>query len=76
MNQLFVNVHRIVMSGARLTGLEVPNARAKPATGQWVTLLIRTVSVIVTVSGWPTFSIPNVALLTLLIMRRTSADLE
>ena len=40
------------------------------------TLLIRNVSVIVTVSGWPTFSIPNLALLTPLIMRRTAADLE
>ena len=40
-NQFFVNVRRIVMPGARLTRLEVPNARAKPATGQWtVTLLI------------------------------------
>ena len=96
-NQLFVDVRGIVMPGTRLTRLEIPNARAKPAIGQWVarkqmnilkgtfgflvnnvgnTLLIRNVSVIVTVSGWATFSIPNLALLTPLIMRRISADLE
>jgi len=73
---LFVDDRGIVMPGARLTRLEIPNAGAKPATGQWITLLIRNVSVIVTVSGWPTFSIPNLALLNPLIMHRTSADLE
>ena len=73
---MFVDVRGIVMPGARLTRLEIPNARANPATGYCVTLLIRNVSVIVTASGWPTFSIPNLALLTPLIMRRTSVDLE
>ena len=71
-NQLFIDVHGIVMPGAQLTRLEIPNARAKPATGQRGTLLIQTVPVLVTVSGWPTFSIPNLAFLTPLIMRRTS----
>ena len=75
-NQLFVDVRGIVKPGARLTMLKIPNARTKPATGQWVTLLIRTISVIVTVSDWPTFSIPNLALLTPLIINRTAADLE
>ena len=71
-NQLFIDVHDIVMPGAQLTRLEIPNARAKPATGQRGTLLIRTVPVIVTVSGWPTFSISNLAFkLTPLIMHRT-----
>ena len=42
-NQLFIDVHGIV--GAQLTRLEIPNARAKPATGQRGTLLIRTVPV-------------------------------
>lgn len=36
-NQLFVEVRGIVMPGARLTRLKIPNAWAKPATGQWVT---------------------------------------
>ena len=54
-NQLFVDVRSIVKPAARLTRLKIPNARAKPATGQWVTMLIRTVSVMVTVSSWPTF---------------------
>ena len=71
-NQLFIDVHGIVMPGAQLTRLEIPNARAKPATGQRGTLLIRTMPVLVTVSGRPTFSIPNLAVLTPLIMRRTS----
>ena len=76
MNQLFVDVRGIVMPRARLTRLEIPNARANPATEYCVTLLIRTASVVVMVSGWPTFWIPNLALLTPIIMRRTSADLE
>ena len=54
-NQLFVDVRSIVKPAARLTRLKILNARAKPATGQWVTMLIRTVSVMVTVSSWPTF---------------------
>ena len=36
-NQLFIDVRGVVMPGARLTRLEIPNARAKPAIGQWVT---------------------------------------
>ena len=44
-NQLFIDVHGIVMPGAQLTRLEIPNPRAKPATGQRGTLLIRTVPV-------------------------------
>ena len=36
-DQLFVDVRSIVKPGSRLTRLEIPNARAKPATGQWVT---------------------------------------
>ena len=38
MRELIVDVRGIVMPEARLTRLEIPNARgAKPATRQWVT---------------------------------------
>ena len=36
-DQLFVDVRGIVKPGSRLTRLEIPNALAKPLTGQWVT---------------------------------------
>ena len=66
------------MPVTRLTRLELNSQCMGQASNKTMgnTLLIRTVSVIVTVSGRPTFSIPNLAFLTPLIMRRTSADLE